>query len=235
MLANRMLAASSAGGYSIPYSGSFNGTTAFLSLAVGASPTSLTDWMLGYWYKRSSSGSFQGVHSASAGCQNYFDTSDRFVMADQGSYTTTATYGTGTWKHRCIIADTTNGTAGSRLRIYDDGALTSAFDSATDPSASEASVWNTNITHNIGRTEHVASQYFAGLLADFVFVVGSGHTVNELINPSTLAPQNPALLTPNNYGFWLDFSNSGSLGADAYGTNNWTNSNVTQSTDTPTS
>lgn len=222
--------------YAIPFAGSFNGTNAFLSLTYG-SPGDLTDWMIGYWYKRGSTGADMGLHTASVGCQNYFSSANKAVFADQGSLTTTATFtDTTNWHHRCLISDTTNGTATDRLRIYEDGVRITAFDSTLNPSASEASVWNTAILHNIGRTQHVSGQYYNGLLADFVFAEGSGHGVSELIADGSAV--DPSGISFGTNSFWLDFADNGDLGKDVSGRgNHWTNtgSNVTQSTDTPTS
>jgi len=95
---------------------------------------------------------------------------------------------------------------------------------------------------NIGRLASASSQYFSGYMAEVVFIDGQSldpTSFGEFDEDSGIwKPIDVSGLTFGTNGFYLDFENSGSLGADVSGNgNNFTVNNLTaidQTTDTCT-
>ena len=155
------------------------------------------------------------------------------------------------WYHVIAVWDTANSTAGNRLRLYVNGAEVTDFSTDTQPSLNEKSIWGKkndgtdgDVVHAIGCQVNASTgftQGFNGYMAEIHWVEG------EALTPSDFGEydSDTAIWIPKEYtgshgtnGFYLDFSNSSSLGADASAnSNNWTLNNITaadQSTDTPT-
>ena len=90
----------------------------------------------------------------------YFDSSNRlqYYEVTSGSrkwdYVTTRTFeDTSKWYHIHVVRDTTDSTAGDRIRIYVDGTRITAFDTSTQPSENATGYWNkTSYQHSIGST-----------------------------------------------------------------------------------
>jgi hypothetical protein len=92
---------------------------------------------------------------------------------------------------------------------------------------------------SLGRLEQVYGRYFNGYIADVNFVDGQAYAAsyfgeyNAVYNNWVPKKYTEAYGTN---GFYLDFKNSGSLGNDANGSNNWTTNNLAstdQILDTP--
>jgi hypothetical protein len=155
------------------------------------------------------------------------------------------------WYHVVAVWDTANATAGNRMRLYVNGEEVTSFSTDTQPSQNEKSTWGKkndgtdgNVAHTIGAYYNASSgfaQGFNGYMAEVHWVEG------EALAPSDFGATDPdtGIWIPQEYtgshgtnGFYLDFSNSGSLGADASGNgNNWSLNNIAaadQATDTPT-
>ena len=155
------------------------------------------------------------------------------------------------WMHVVAVWDTANATAGNRMRLYVNGEEITDFSTDTQPSQNEKSIWGKkndgtdgNVVHAIGCQVNASTgftQGFNGYMAEIHWVEG------EALAPSDFGEtdSDTNIWIPKEYtgsygtnGFYLDFSNSGSLGADASGNgNNWTLNNIAaadQSTDTPT-
>ena len=145
------------------------------------------------------------------------------------------------WYHIVVAFDTTQGTASNRIKIYVNGNQITNFDITTYPSQ------NTDIHINesgganfIGNG--ISLNYFSGYIAEAVLVDGQALTptsFGEFDEDSGIwKPIDVSGLTFGNNGFYLDFENSGALGADVSGnSNNFTVNNLTaidQSTDTCT-
>jgi len=143
------------------------------------------------------------------------------------------------WYHCVVAIDSSNGTAGDRMRLYINGSEVTSFDTDTNPSSSATMEFFTDGTNRIGQFN--SSQYFDGYLAEFVMIHG------QQLTPSSFGETDSAtgIWKPKKIGsftsagdnsFYLDFKDSSNLGNDASGLNNdFTVNNLTsidQSTDT---
>ena len=146
------------------------------------------------------------------------------------------------WMHIVFVYDSTNATAGNRMRLYINGIEETSFSSDTNPSLNQTTVVNnSSYTMRIGRLRTDA-RYLSGYLSECVLIDGTAldpTSFGEFDEDSGIwKPINVSGLTFGTNGFYLDFENSGSLGADVSGNgNNFTVNNLTaidQTTDTCT-
>ena len=235
---------------SIDNSCRFNdGSSDNLSLSVSGTTQSTTG-TISFWFKRSTLSSDQRVFTNYIDANNYggiklqSDDKMEIVVVDGGSVTgklvTTQVFrDTSAWYHCVVAIDSSNGTAGDRMRLYINGSEVTTFDTDTNPSSSATMEFFTDGTNRIGQFN--SSQYFDGYLAEFVMIHG------QQLTPSSFGETNTAsgIWTPKEIGsftsagdnsFYLDFKDSSNLGNDASGLNNdFTVNNLTsidQSTDT---
>ena len=153
------------------------------------------------------------------------------------------------WYHIVVAVDTTQATAGNRVKIYVNGVqettLTGdgAGDSATFPNEDFESLgFNQASNHQIGsRVLSTPTLYFDGYMSEVIFIDGSALAADQFgefdSDSGIWKPINVSGLTFGNNGFYLDFEDSSALGNDAAGSNNFTVNNLTavdQSTDTCT-
>ena len=142
------------------------------------------------------------------------------------------------WYHIVIKIDTANATAIERLKLFVNNEYV-AWNST--PSQNFDGVWLKNSTTHIGATT-TPSNYLDGYIAEFVAIDGTAldpTSFGEFDSDTNIwKPINVSGLTFGTNGFYLDFENSGSLGADVSGNgNNFTVNNLTsidQTTDTCT-
>ena len=143
------------------------------------------------------------------------------------------------WYHVVVSVDTTQGTEANRLKLYING--TQETTSAVGiPQNSDLPL--SSVTYQIGRRAVGSDSYFDGYMAEYVFIDGSQLDPTSFgefdADTGIWKPIDVSGLTFGNNGFYLDFENSGSLGADVSGNgNNFTVNNLTsidQTTDTPT-
>jgi len=209
------------------------------------------------WVKRGNITSYQYIFSAltSVGDKDalYFANDDTlwFIVnnnnAGKGNVRTAMILrDVSAWYHICVAIDTTQSTASNRVKIYINGIQQTSFSSAGDGLVYPAQNYNfegfnTNRSHNIGKNVS-STNYLDGYLSEFVFIDG------QQLDPTSFGefdedtgiwkPIDVSGLTFGTNGFYLDFENSGSLGADVSGNgNNFTVNNLTsidQTTDTPT-
>ena len=165
------------------------------------------------------------------------------VFDYSGSYdlllTTNTYYGdTTNWHHYCIAIDTTQATASNRAKFYFDGVQVTSFSSATYPSQNY-NLHNNNTTLGLAGypISPSADAQLDGYLAEFYYIDGQqldptyfGQTVGGGFYETAYTGTYTGV-----FDFYLNFSNSGSLGADSSGEgNNWTPQNSpTQSTKFP--
>jgi len=201
------------------------------------------------WTKKCENGREQHVvNGGAASSQFYFNSSDQLYFYDQtagGTYKTTQVFrDLSAWYHIVVAEDTTQGTASSRIRIYVNGSEITDFAIETDPTQNNGSAYNTAATHTIGTyAPNPSGYYYSGYIAEFVFIDGQQLTPTSFgefdsDSPTIWKPKDVSGLTFGNNGFYLDFENASSLGADVSGnSNNFTVNNLTsvdQSTDTCT-
>ena len=213
-----------------------------------ASAGTQTKATISVWLKRSNLTSNQCFFST--GNNNVvfkFVSNDKLTIYDyNGSsmdleFTTTQLFrDVSAWYNIVVSLDSTQATASDRAKLYVNGSLISDFDSTTYPSLNYNFKVNGTLEHFIGRLSGL-SQYFNGYMAEFVNIDG------QQLDPTSFGefdedsgiwkPISVSGLTFGTNGFYLPFTNSGSLGADSSGnSNDFTVNNLTavdQSTDTP--
>ena len=242
-------------GYDVANSLRFNsGSSDNLSRSPSGASNRKT-FTLSWWVKRSKLGSRQSIFNNTDGSGQdgvYFDflADDTLLLADYGTgswsspkFETTQVFrDVSAWYHIVYAVDTTQSTESNRVKIYVNGSQVTAFDTSDYPSQNADTLWNRSDTIYIG-TYTAGGNYFGGYLAEVVNINGSqldpasfGEFDSD--SPTIWKPKNVSGLTFGTNGFYLDFENSGSLGADVSGnSNNFTVNNLTsidQSTDTCT-
>ena len=149
------------------------------------------------------------------------------------------------WYHFILAVDTTQSTESNRLKIYINGTQETSFSTSDYPSLNADFNFANNIAHYIGRSGYSSgsNSYFDGYMAEVVFIDGqqldqTSFGEFDSDSPNIWKPKDVSGLTFGTNGFYLDFENASSLGADVSGnSNNFTVNNLTsvdQSTDTCT-
>jgi hypothetical protein len=237
--------------YSVANSLRFNdGSSDSLSRSFGT-PSSTTTWTISFWVKKCTNGSALNLCSQGVGTSNEdrirFDSSDRlewtiYKSAVKGKLVTNRLFrDNSAWYNVICRYDSTNGTAGDRMKIFINGSEETSFSTDTNPDQNETSNFNTSATNYVGSVG--SGEFFDGYMAEVVFTDGQALDQTSFgefdeDSPTIWKPIDVSGLTFGTNGFYLDFENSGSLGADVSGnSNNFTVNNLTsidQSTDTCT-
>jgi len=235
-------------GYDVANSLRFNsGSSDYLNRTL-STPTNRRKWTFSMWVKRSNISSASTSYLLSVNSSQayvYFNTDDTFNIEQySGGYqyrlkTNRVFRDTSAWYHLVIRFDSTNGTADDRVRIYINGVQETSFSARTNPSLNFDGAINNNNAHFIGRD---AASYWGGYMSEITFIDGQSldpTSFGEFDEDSGIwKPIDVSGLTFGTNGFYLDFENSGALGADVSGnTNNFTVNNLTaidQSISTPT-
>ena len=222
------------------------------NLSFSASAGNRKTWTLSGWFKRSHIGSFQRIISSRINGTNYNGiafSSDKIQFSEyQGGDTINLVTSrlfrdVSAWYHIVVAVDTTQGTASNRVKFYINGVQETSFSTSTYPSQNLDTVFNSSSsTHRIGTNDDNTGGYYDGYMCETVLVDGSqldATSFGEFDEDSGIwKPIDVSGLTFGTNGFYLDFENSGSLGADVSGNgNNFTVNNLTaidQSTDTCT-
>ena len=148
---------------------------------------------------------------------------------------------TSAWYNILFVWDTTQSTSSDRMKLYVNGSQITSFSSSSYPSLNLDGVWNSGRVHYIGDATYGTN--LDGYLCETVFVDGTALTPTDVgefdeDSPTIWKPIDVSGLTFGTNGFYLDFENASSLGADVSGnSNNFTVNNLTsidQSTDTCT-
>jgi hypothetical protein len=240
-------------GYSIDNSLRFNSGD---SPILARTPSSAGDgqkFTYSTWFKRSEFGVEMSpfLHSGS-NASNYFrlrldsgNTISSFSISGGSTdfnYVTTQVFrDPSAWYHLVFAVDTTNGTAANRVRFYINGSEITSFSTESNPSQNLSTDVNGTTTHYIGRRTPGNDSFYDGYLAETQLVDGqqlSPTDFGEFDSDSGIWKPIQYTGTYGTNGFYLDFENSGSLGADQSGNgNNFTPTNLAstdQTTDTPT-
>ena len=147
------------------------------------------------------------------------------------------------WYHLLVSVDTTQGTASDRVKLYINGVQETSFGQSTYPSEN----FDTEVNDN-GAIAQISgggtpASPFGGYMAEVVLIDGQALDPTSFgefdsDSPNIWKPKDVSGLTFGTNGFYLDFENASSLGADVSGNgNNFTVNNLTsvdQSTDTCT-
>ena len=250
---------SASGGYEVANSLRFNdGSSDYLSFTPSSSPTSARIATISFWFKLSAIGTNFNLFSANQSGLTHpasfkillRDSNGRLeLQQDDGSAgnhyalrTNQLFRDPSAWYHLVASFDTTQGTSSNRIKLYINGSQVTSF-SQEDYPTQNLDLWlGDTDAHNVGRDVAYGSSYYDGYMAEFVYIDGQQLTPTSFgefdEDTNIWKPINVSGLTFGNNGFYLDFENSSSLGADVSGNgNNFTVNNLTsidQSTDTCT-
>jgi len=238
------------GGYEIANSLRFNdGSSDYLNRTFSNSPTNRKIFTFSTWVKRGELSDYQTLIGADVGGGlrdtirfNNNDVIHIFFneVASASLITTQVFRDVSAWYHIVMAVDTTQATASNRIKLYVNGEQVTSFSTASYPSQNYNPSMNYGVVHNIGK-DFLYTEYFDGYMSETYFIDG------QQLTPTDFGEfdQDTGIWKPIKYtgsygsnGFYLDFENSGSLGADQSGNgNNFTVNNLTsidQTTDTPT-
>ena len=144
------------------------------------------------------------------------------------------------WYHLVCRYDSTNGTAGDRMRMYLNGSEVTSFSTDTNPSQNYDAMINNTVLHNIGRASWNSSDYFSGYFAETILADGQSYAPTSFgETDSTTGIWKPKTFSGSygTNGFKLEYKNAGALGTDTSGqSNNFTATNFATSNqvvDTP--
>ena len=186
----------------------------------------------------------QTDHSGSSNDGLWIDSNDRlyvFFNSGERRITNQRLKDPLSWYHVVLAIDTTQSTASSRIKLYLNGSEITSFSTNTDPTLNHESGVNNTSTAYIG--ERINDDFFDGYMAEVVMIDGqqldpTSFGEFDSDSPTIWKPKDVRGLTFGTNGFYLDFENASSLGADVSGnSNNFTVNNLTsvdQSTDTCT-
>jgi hypothetical protein len=240
---------SAVAGYSIDNSLRFNdGDSPTLSITPASTGNRKT-WTFSYWIKRSTISIVQqtfavGTNATTPWFLNYINSDDTLHVWFHDGTNSYFSYGlnqlrdVSAWYHIMYVVDTTQSTASDRLKVYINGSEMT-WNTYAPPTQNFDTQVNTTSTHYIGRAGN--GQYFDGYIAETYFIDGQALTptdFGEFDEDSGIWKPIEYTGTYGTNGFYLDFENSGSLGADQSGNgNNFTPTNLAstdQMIDTPT-
>lgn len=231
------------GGYEIDQSIRFNDDdSAYLSRTPGSAGNRKT-FTFSCWVKRANlTGANQPIFSAGGDDWLMFLSAETLGFNTSGSnyrvVTTQLFRDPGAWMHIVLRVDTTNATAGDRLRLYVNGSEITDFGTDTNPTLNFDTAFNSTGEHNIGKLVG-ASQYFDGYLAEIHHVDGTSlgpDSFGEANSDGVWIPKKPSGLSYGTTGFHVNGADSSDLGADQVGSNDWTSNNLAttdQMPDTP--
>ena len=251
ILPGNVASATADAGYTVDNSCRFN-TTSSDDLVFTQSGGNRKTFTLSFWVKKSTLGAGQMIcvaQNAGHYCYFYFHTDDTLHYYDIDGATQTIDYRTNrvfrdvsAWYHIVFRVDTTQSTAGDRIRFYINGVQETSFSLSLTPSQ------DTDLEMNVsGHTfrfgnYNSSSSWFGGYLAECVFIDGLSLAPTSFgefdeDSPTIWKPKDVSGLTFGTNGFYLDFEASDNLGNDANGGTDLTESNLAaadQATDTPT-
>jgi len=200
-------------------------------------------WTWSGWVKRGTLGTYQQIFGAYIGSgttdTNYFEIS--FSSSDLISITgystvyrrSTAVYrDPSAWYHIILAVDTTQATAGNRLKVYVNGSEVTAFGASNNPTQNTNLGINGAYPHGIGAIPANAS-YFDGYQTEVNFIDGQQLTPSSFAKTDAVTGQWIPIKFGGAYGtngFYLPFTNTTStstLGNDFSGNGNtWTVNNI---------
>ena len=243
-------------GYDVANSLRFDdGSSDYLSRTTGT-PTSDKIGTLSFWVKRTRLGSpdnyiFNNYINASNYSMLRFDGADRleFFSFNDPNYLSLRTNrlfrDTSAWYHIVFKVDMTQATSSNRLKFYVNGVEETSFSSTEYGTQNQVCNLFTSSASGNNRigTDETSTYHIDGYMAEVCLIDGQALDPTSFgefdeDSPTIWKPKDVSGLTFGTNGFYLDFENSGSLGADVSGNgNNFTVNNLTsidQTTDTCT-
>ena len=214
--------------------------------------TSTTKFTHSAWYKRTELGSSMLLYMRGvAGNESVFlrtnGTADTLQVdigaggTNSRSFTTQYVRDTSAWYHLVLAVDTTQSTATDRFKLYINGNLITDYSSRNNPSQNFA-METSSAQHRYGSYNNTDGYApFSGYIAECNYIDGL------YLDPTSFGEfdEDSGIWKPKQYtgsygtgGYYLDFSDSSDLGANAKGDDvNFTLRNIAaadQATDTPT-
>jgi hypothetical protein len=243
-------------GYDVANSLRFNDGSSDRLNITPSSTGNRKNWTWSSWIKRSGAfgskitifGSFEDTNFNNY-IHLFFTSADKIELQNVSSGSNTGAFTTdrvfrdpSAWLHLLLEVDTTESTASDRIKLYINGQRETNLSSTANPSVNE------DLQINIsGRSFEIgafnSNQYFDGYMTEVVLLDGTSADTSSFgefdsDSPTIWKPKDVSGLTFGTNGFYLDFENASSLGADVSGnSNNFTVNNLTsvdQSTDTCT-
>ena len=239
-------------GYDVANSLRFNsGSSDYLTRTPSGTGNRRT-WTFSAWVKRTNPGAGNQIFQQSQNGSNYmklYFSSDKIFWRGVSGGSNSAYIATNrlfrdvsAWYHIVARFDSTNGTAGDRMRLYVNGVEETSFSTDINPSSNYDSFANTTNPIDIGRDNVNNASYFNGYMTEVCMVDGQSLAPDQFgefdEDSGIWKPIDVSGLTFGTNGFYLDFEDSSALGNDVSGNNNdFTANNLTavdQSTDTCT-
>jgi len=242
-------------GYNVANSLRFNsGSSDYLNKTLGTA-TNRKKFTYSFWFKKSSLTGNQGqlitagtngnnadeltIHSSDKlSFQGYESSTQEFQLRTNALFRDVSA-----WYHVVVAYDSTQGTASNRIKMYVNGTQVTSFAIETYPDENHEPLFNSNIANYLGTYINTSGYFYDGYMAEVVFIDGQQLDATSFgefdsDSPTIWKPIDVSGLTFGTNGFYLDFENASSLGADVSGnSNNFTVNNLTsidQSTDTCT-
>jgi len=239
-------------GYDVANSLRFNsGSSDYLNRTPSSNGNRRT-WTFSFWIKRTKLGVIQYILSANDASANYstfrfngdqIEYYEYYSSAVQYSLKTNRLFRDVSSNYHILLAyDTTQGTASNRIKLYINGVQETSFATSSYPTQNYDSFFNSTSYVNYLGTEG-GSNNADGYMSEVCFIDGTALDPTSFgefdsDSPTIWKPIDVSGLTFGTNGFYLDFENASSLGADVSGnSNNFTVNNLTsidQSTDTCT-
>ena len=247
------VASAISGAYEVANSCRFDGTSAGMTKAsVAGTRTKAT---FSTWVKRGNVTAEEILFYSRIDASNHFlirftgaeklEIVNRIGGSNISIYTTNAVYrDPSAWMHVLWIFDTTQGTAGNRIKLFVNGTQVTSWATSTTQDADTNLAANTTSDDYYVAQEYTSgSNWFGGYLAETVWVDGTAYAASDFgefdeDSPTIWKPIDVSGLTFGNSGFYLDYEDSSNLGNDkgTVGTD-LTEANLAatdQTTDTPT-
>jgi hypothetical protein len=214
-----------------------------------SSPTSDKKGTISFWIKRTNLTNQQATFVSGGGSidSNIFFENDGTLQvydyqsgAYQFRYVTNRVFkDSSAWYHIVVRIDTTDATAGDRVKIYINGVQETSFSVETDPSQNLTPLFFTNAYAFWIGAYRGSSGYTDGLYTHFHYTDGYAYdasTFGETDSTSGIwKPKTAPSVTYGTNGFFLKFENSGAMGTDSSGNSNTftVSGTLTQNVDTP--
>ena len=137
------------------------------------------------------------------------------------------------WYHVCVVLDTTDSTAGDRVKLFINGVRETSFATSTAPSEDSTFAVNSTNQHRLGAVNRPTYDYrFDGYMAEVHFIDGTALTPASFgetdEDTNQWVPKKVTGVTYGTNGFYCKFV-SGALGTDSAGSNNYTAVNLADS------
>ena len=230
-------------GYKIPVSLRFRSSaSAYMNRTVSTAGNQ-QKFTVSLWFKRGALSTYSALFDAYSGAgANYgilqLQSDNTLVWYNQTASSITMYLNTSAvyrdpaaWYHVVAVYDSAQATAANRASLYVNGQQITAFGTATYPAQNAANTINSVAPHDIARYGG-ASNYFDGYIAEVNFIDGQALAAAYFGAYNSNGSWQPIKYSGafGTNGFYLNFVNTNSIGADTSGNaNNWTPNNINTS------